>query len=66
MNMNGVKDKAREMNIKPGSMNKKELIRSIQEAEGNTPCFKTDQLSCDQSACSWRIDCKPGETPAMV
>lgn len=64
--MNAVKDKAREMHIKPGSMNKKELIRSIQEAEGNSPCFKTGQLSCDQQACCWRSDCKPGETSAMV
>ena len=66
MNMKAVKDKAREMHIKPGSMNKKQLIRCIQAAEGNAPCYKTDQLACGQYACCWRSDCKPAEIPAMV
>ena len=38
-------------------MNKKELIRYIQEQEGNIPCFKTDQPFCDQDDCCWRSDC---------
>jgi len=60
MNMNKIKDIARNMNLDPGSMNKKDLIRLVQEKEGNTPCFKTDVQSCDQFDCCWRNDCQPG------
>jgi len=64
MNMQQIRDKAREMQIAPGSMNKTTLIRTIQEKEGNVPCFKTEVEACDQLACCWRIDCKPSNTQA--
>jgi hypothetical protein len=66
MNMNAVRGMARKMNVKPGSKTKKELIRCIQEAEGNSPCFKSGRPSCDQHGCCWRSDCKPGETAVML
>jgi hypothetical protein len=66
MNMNKIREIAKRMSIDPGSMDKKELIRFIQEQEGNIPCFKTDQPSCDQYDCCWRGDCKPGEAIAML
>jgi hypothetical protein len=58
MNMDQLKAIARERGIKPGRMKKAELIRTIQQAEANTPCFDTGQAdSCGQSACLWREDC---------
>jgi len=60
MNVQTIKAIAKKMSIEPGSMNKLELVRSIQEKEGNLPCFKTAQASCDQLDCCWRSDCKPG------
>jgi hypothetical protein len=65
MHMNKIRAIAKKMSIDPGPMDKKELIRFIQEQEGNIPCFKTDQHSCDQDDCCWRDDCKPGEIIAM-
>ena len=39
-------------------MDKKSLIRAIQKAEGNNPCFSTKPLNeCDQMNCLWREDC---------
>jgi len=39
-------------------MEKTELIRAIQKAEGNSPCFSTKPLDqCDQVNCLWREDC---------
>ena len=61
MRMNEIRAMAKQRNIAPRSMNKKELIRAVQQAEGNTPCFMTNQPSCDQHECCWRSDCKPGE-----
>lgn len=48
---------AKEMGIKPGRMAKADLIKSIQEAEGNFPCFGTTNGFCDQQDCQWRDDC---------
>ena len=66
MHMNQVRARARKLNIDPGLLTKKELIRLIQETEGNFPCFKTDLPACDQTACCWRDDCKPGQAIGMT
>lgn len=52
-----VKERAAEMNIKVTGRKKIEMIRSIQAAEGNYPCFKTAEGDCDQYDCYWRKDC---------
>lgn len=57
MNMNEVKKIAKKMGIQSGKMKKADLIRSIQVAEGNTPCFQTGVNPCDQKDCCWRSDC---------
>ncbi len=33
-----------------------DLIREIQNQEGNIPCFKTDKC-CDRYECTWWSDC---------
>ena len=48
---------AKNMAINPKKMNKTDLIRSIQIKEGNTPCFKTVETSCDQTDRLWKSDC---------
>ncbi|HEC99705.1 MAG TPA: SAP domain-containing protein, partial [Proteobacteria bacterium] len=39
-------------------MNKTEIIRTIQRAEGNADCFGTEHVNiCGQTSCLWREDC---------
>lgn len=65
MKMQQLREKARSMEIVPGLMNKTALIRTIQEKEGNFPCFKTEVTDCDQVDCCWRSDCKPRNSPRL-
>lgn len=45
-------------NIKVGKMKKAEVIREIQNSEGNEPCFDTGYAeNCGQGGCLWRGDC---------
>lgn len=60
MKMNDIRVIAKKLGVNPGAMNKQNLIRSIQEKEGYTPCFNTKQFACDQFDCCWHSDCKPG------
>lgn len=40
------------------SIIKKEIIRSIQSAEGNVPCFGASHVSaCPDKTCFWRTEC---------
>lgn len=59
MNMEQIKDVAKDRGVKPGKLKKVELIRAIQEAEGNPLCFATEQIErCGEDGCLWREDCK--------
>jgi len=50
--------KAKALGIKDTwKYSKKELIRAIQRAEGNTECFATNKRDCDQFNCCFRSDC---------
>ena len=50
---------AKQMGVKMGKMKKGEIIRAIQEAEGNPICFDTAKAdACGQARCLWRDDCK--------
>jgi hypothetical protein len=54
-----IKKIAKLHDIKVGKLKKAELVRAIQSAEGNDPCFETGQTSeCGQADCLWRTDCK--------
>jgi len=57
MNMPEIKAKARGYGITPGKMKKAELIRSIQLAEGCTPCYGTSSGDCPYTDCCFRKDC---------
>ena len=59
MNMAEIRRKAKELGGKVQGLKKADLIRAIQTAEGNTPCFATGRTECDQLACCWRQDCMP-------
>ena len=53
---------AKSKGVNSARMKKGEIIRSIQTAEGNFPCFGTaaDGI-CDQGGCLWRQDCLPSD-----
>lgn len=58
MNMNQVKEVAKDRGVKPGRLKKEELIRAIQGQEGNPECFNTNfSQQCGQEGCLWRGDC---------
>lgn len=58
MNVESIREIARGLGIRPGKLNKTDLIRTIQTAEGNFPCIGTAYAgTCDQTMCLWRKDC---------
>jgi len=58
MKLDDIKEIAKQHNIKPGKMKKADLVRAIQQAEGNVACFDTGiSEQCDQGKCLWREDC---------
>ena len=58
MKLEEIREIAKQHNIKPGKMKKADLIRAIQQAENNDPCFDTGKVDhCGQHACLWREDC---------
>ena len=59
MLLKDIKAVARENGVKPGKLKKLDLIREIQKAEGNDPCFKSEILStCSETECLWYSDCQ--------
>ena len=58
MRLSEVEKKAKCLGIKDTwRLSKKDLIKTIQQAEGNVTCFGTRRNSCDQLICCWRSDC---------
>lgn len=58
MNMQKIREVSKERGIKAGKMNKTELIRTMQSAEGNNDCFASRHVDvCNQLECLWRKDC---------
>ena len=58
MNIQQIRQIARDRGVKPGRLNKQDLIRQIQRQEGNFDCFASAYAgSCDQRDCLWREDC---------
>lgn len=61
MNMTDIKEMAKQLGIQAGKMKKVDLIRAIQNKEGNFPCFETARDYCNQLACAWRKACLPAK-----
>ena len=59
MKMPEIKEKAKQAGVKANGK-KADVIRRIQEAEGNDPCFGTRE-QCGQMDCCWLEDCLPRE-----
>lgn len=58
MKLDEIKEIAKQHDIKVGKLKKAELVRAIQAAEQNEPCFETGLASgCGQEECLWRGDC---------
>jgi hypothetical protein len=58
MRLSEIEKKARSLGIKDTwKYSKKDLVKSIQRAEGNFDCFGTVTNYCDQMSCCWRTDC---------
>jgi hypothetical protein len=58
MNMQQIKEIAKKLGVKSGSLKKMELVQAIQSAEGNETCFGTGKVAhCGQDSCLWKEDC---------
>lgn len=58
MKLDEIKEIARQHNIKTVKAKKSELVRTIQQAEGNEQCFDSGKAAiCGQDSCMWREDC---------
>lgn len=57
MRIEEVREKAKRFGLKTARMKKEDIIRAIQKAEGNFPCFGTAIDYCDQEGCCWMKDC---------
>jgi hypothetical protein len=49
--------KAKSLGIHPEGMERAEIIRAIQRAEGNTPCFGNSNGKCVHTTCYFRAEC---------
>jgi hypothetical protein len=58
-----IKKIAKERGIKSAKMLKADLIRIIQIKEGNSPCYETGIVACDQTGCCWWGDCQKQDRP---
>lgn len=58
MNIQEVRELAKDYSVKTAQMNKMQLIQEIQLSEGNFNCFASAyDGECDQMNCKWREDC---------
>ena len=58
MKLDEIKEMAKQHRIKTVRMKKAELVRAIQQAEGNEQCFGSGKAAaCGQDMCLWRGDC---------
>jgi hypothetical protein len=58
MKLNDIKEIARQRGINPAKMKKIDLIRAIQQDEGNPVCCSTGiKEECGEADCLWRDDC---------
>jgi len=59
MTLQEIKEVAKQRGLAVGKMKKGEIVRAIQEAEGNATCFDTGKSEeCGQSDCLWLRACQ--------
>ena len=52
-----VREKAKQLGVKVKNVSIDTVIRGIQIAEGNMPCFRSGVPQCRYGDCCWREDC---------
>ena len=58
MKIQAIREIAKKKGVTAGKMEKTDLVRAIQRAEGNRDCFATQYVrECNQNSCLWRNDC---------
>jgi hypothetical protein len=58
MKIQEVREIAKKQGIKTANAKKVDIIRAIQQAEGNIDCYSTGKSAeCGQDNCLWREDC---------
>jgi hypothetical protein len=59
MTLQEIREVAKQRGLSVGKMKKGEIVRAIQEAEGNAACFDTGKSAeCGQSDCLWLRACQ--------
>jgi hypothetical protein len=59
MKFQAIQKMGKEMGLPVYRRKKTDLIRDIQNAEGNMACFGTDRVAeCGEDGCLWRQDCE--------
>ncbi len=58
MQFQEIRKMAKAMDVNTYQMKKVDIIRAIQNAENNIPCFGTSRIdACGEDACLWRPEC---------
>jgi len=58
MDIGEIRKLAAKFGIEPAGMEKADLVRAIQRAEGLDECFGLASAEdCDEESCMWREDC---------
>lgn len=58
MTLKQIRVKAKDAGVKNITKYPKEtLIKTIQQTEGNIPCFR-GIMGCGETGCAWRTDCQ--------
>jgi len=58
MKMSQLQKKAESLGVRPEKLDKIELVRATQMAEGYTPCFGTSNGKCPYTDCCFINDCR--------
>jgi hypothetical protein len=59
MTLQKIREIAKQRGLAVGRMKKGEIVRAIQQAEGNAACFDTGKSAeCGQSDCLWQRVCQ--------
>ena len=67
MKLQQIQKMAKGMGLNAYRRKKVDLIRDIQDREGNMACFATDRVAdCGEDECLWRADCMSANPRAAM